>query len=64
MKAVSAARRPQQRGRTVEETFTDNGVELVVHSVLMLLEQLHHWVVRLAEDTIHILVNLLLVQKC
>lgn len=48
---VSAARRPQRQGRTLGEAFTDDGVEPVVNPVLVFPQQLHHWVVRPAEDT-------------
>lgn len=54
---VNAVRGPQRRGRTLGEASADEGVEFVVNSVLMLPQQLHHWVVRLAEDITHMLVN-------
>lgn len=48
--ALSAARRLQRQARTLGEAFTDDGVEPVVDPILMLLQQLHHRVVRAAED--------------
>lgn len=53
-KVVSAARRHQRQGRTLGEAFTDDGVQPVVNSVLVFPQQLHHWVVRPAEDSANV----------
>lgn len=50
-KALSAVGRSQRQGRTLGEAFTDDGIKPVVNSVLVFPQQLHHWVVRPAEDT-------------
>lgn len=50
-KALSAVRRSQWQSGTLGEAFTDDGIKPVVNFVLVLPQQLHHWVVRPAEDT-------------
>lgn len=50
MQAVGAAGRPQRQGSAVGEAFTDDGVEPVVHPVLVFPQQLHHRVVRPAVE--------------
>lgn len=61
---VSAARRSQQQGGTLRETFADKGVEAVVNPVLVFPQQLHRRVVRPAEDTVEMVVNRHLTLKC
>lgn len=54
---MSAARGSQQQVRTLGEAFANHRIESVVNPVLVFPQQLHHRVVRLAEDTIQMLVS-------
>ena len=47
---VTAVRRLQWHSRSEGEAFADNGVQLVVNSVLVFPQQFYHWVVGPAED--------------
>lgn len=49
---VSAARRSEWHCRTLGEAFTDDGVKPVVNPILVFPQQLHHRVVRPADDTV------------
>lgn len=49
---VNAVTWSQWHGGTLRETFTNDGVQPVVNSVLMFPQQLHNWVVGPAEDTV------------
>lgn len=61
-KVVSAMRKLKRQGRTPGKAFTDDGIQFVVNSVLVLPQQLHHRVVRSAENKVQISVQL--ASKC
>lgn len=62
---VRAARGSQQQGGTLREAFADKRVEAVVNAVLVFPQQLHHRVVRPAEeDTAEMVVNGHLTLQC